>query len=323
LPGVVSDTAGAYVEYVRPLSESVVLQAGARWDETDSQADPALANTNLYYAYKSTREVGNVASEPSGNLRLIVTPAAGLELSVGAGHSVRYPDARELFFALRRMGSDWVGNPALKPARNTGLSLNASYRKGSFYVSGRVFHDRVDDYITVHDQQKVNMVPGVMNSVARSYENVDAQLTGGDLAASWAVGGTLFFSADLGAVIGRKDPRPEVGITTTTLAEMPPTTLRVAGRYDTGKVFVELEGVFADAQDRVDADLGETTTPGYGVANVRVGATWGGLRVVLGLLNALDRQYSEALSYQRDPFRSGVRVSEPGRNFYLNLAFAI
>lgn len=323
LPGVVSDTLGAYVEYLRPLSESVVLQAGARWDETDSQADPDLANTNLYYAYKSTREVGNVASEPSGNLRLIVTPAAGLELSVGAGHSVRYPDARELFFSLRRMGSDWVGNPALKPARNTGLSVNASYRKGSFYLSGRVFHDRVDDYITVHNQQKVNMVPGVMNSVARSYENVDAQLTGGDLAASWAVGGRLFFSADLGAVVGRKDPRPEVGITTTTLAEMPPTTLRVAGRYDTGKLFAELEGVFADAQDRVDADLGETTTPGYGVANLRVGATWRGLRVVLGLLNALDRQYSEALSYQRDPFRSGVRVSEPGRNFTLNLAFAI
>jgi len=53
---------GVFVEYARPLSETVVLQAGARWDRTDSRADPELANTNLYYAYKSTRELDSVAS---------------------------------------------------------------------------------------------------------------------------------------------------------------------------------------------------------------------------------------------------------------------
>jgi iron complex outermembrane receptor protein len=162
-----------------------------------------------------------------------------------------------------------------------------------------------------------------MSQVARSYENVDARLTGGDLAVSWAAADRLFFSADIGAVYGSKDPRPDKGITTSELAEMPPATLRLAGRYDTGTLFVELEGVFADDQDRVDGDLGETPTPGYGVANLRVGATWGGVRLVVGLLNVLDRQYSEALSYQRDPFRSGLRVPEPGRNFSLNLAVTL
>ena len=323
LPGVDSDMVGVFVEYARPLSETVVLQAGARWDRTDSRADPELANTNLYYAYKSTRELDSVASAPSGNVRVLVTPTAGLELSLGVGHAVRYPDARELFFALRRMGSDWVGNPSLEPSRNTGVDLRASYGHDGVHVSGRLFHDQVDDYVTVHDQPRVNPAPGVMSQVARSYENVDARLTGGDLAVSWAAADRLFFSADIGAVFGSKDPRPDKGITTSELAEMPPATLRLAGRYDTGTLFVELEGVFADDQERVDGDLGETPTPGYGVANLRVGATWGGVRLVVGLLNVLDRQYSEALSYQRDPFRSGLRVPEPGRNFSLNLAVTL
>jgi iron complex outermembrane receptor protein len=37
--------------------------------------------------------------------------------------------------------------------------------------------------------------------------------------------------------------------------------------------------------------------------------------------NVLNKLYLDYLSYQRDPFRSTVRVREPGRNFYVNLAY--
>jgi len=39
------------------------------------------------------------------------------------------------------------------------------------------------------------------------------------------------------------------------------------------------------------------------------------------LNNTLDKEYLEFLSYQRDPFRSGTRVYEPGRSFYVNLSY--
>jgi len=37
--------------------------------------------------------------------------------------------------------------------------------------------------------------------------------------------------------------------------------------------------------------------------------------------NIFDRFYYENLSYQRDPYRSGTRVYEPGRNLFVNVSY--
>ncbi len=82
-----------------------------------------------------------------------------------------------------------------------------------------------------------------------------------------------------------------------------------------------MEGIFSAEQTRVDSDLLETPTPSYGVLDVRVGGGRRNLRVTLAIENVLNTLYVDYLSYQRDPFRSGVRVREPGRNVYANLSF--
>ena len=43
----------------------------------------------------------------------------------------------------------------------------------------------------------------------------------------------------------------------------------------------------------------------------------GQLALTVGGQNLFDRTYAPHLSYQRDPFRSGVRVFDPGRTLYL------
>jgi outer membrane receptor protein involved in Fe transport len=43
------------------------------------------------------------------------------------------------------------------------------------------------------------------------------------------------------------------------------------------------------------------------------------LTATVGLLNVLDRTYTEHLGYYRDPFRLGVRVNEPGRSAFVNV----
>ena len=45
------------------------------------------------------------------------------------------------------------------------------------------------------------------------------------------------------------------------------------------------------------------------------------ISVALGATNLFDRFYAPHLSYQRDPFRTGARVYDPGRNIYVNLSF--
>ncbi len=95
----------------------------------------------------------------------------------------------------------------------------------------------------------------------------------------------------------------------------------VSLRYDRAVVFAEAQGVLAARQDRVDTDLQEVPTPGYGVLNLRVGGQKQNFRVTLALDNVFDRLYVEYNSFQRDPYRTGVRVREPGRNLYASVSY--
>lgn len=321
IPDATSDFAGIYAEWKHPLSTTLSLGAGARVDRAATEADPTKANTDLYWAYNSTRSTSRTDVLPSGNVRLIYSTSDGLELAFGVGSNVRAPEPNERYYAHKRSGSDWVGNPELDPSRNTGAELSFSLRRSGFFASANAFANRVNDYVAVHDQPRVNMVPGVMNTKARSYTNVDATLVGGEVTAAWSMTQRLFLSGDVSYVRGSQEVDPSRQVTSTNLAEMPPLRGRAALRYDTGRTWVEAEGVFSAAQDRVDPTLQEQPTPGWGIANAKAGATFGALTLTVGVGNLFDRTYYESLSYQRDPYRSGVKVPEPGRNVFANLGW--
>jgi len=61
-----------------------------------------------------------------------------------------------------------------------------------------------------------------------------------------------------------------------------------------------------------DAGLGDRQLPGR--------ASAGKLLATVGVANLFDHDYVEHLSYQRDPFRTGTLVPEPGRNAYVNVS---
>jgi iron complex outermembrane receptor protein len=321
IPDVVSDTVGLFAEWTRTLRRGLTLSAGARLDHVRSQADEARANTDLSFAYHDTRDTTWSATLPSGKLRLAWKGAGGVELAATLGHAARAPEADERFFALKRMGTDWVGQPDLDPARNTGVDVSASWQRQGLFVSASLFANRVDGYIAVVPAARVNMVPGVMNTSARTWANVDATLRGGELAAVVPLAGRLFLSGDLSYVRGTKDTNPAAGITDADLAEMPPLRVRTALRFDDGRFYAVAEGVFCASQRRVDSALKEEPTGGWGVANVLAGFRQRRLVVTVGVSNLFDRRYVEHLSYQRDPYRSGVRVPEPGRSFFTNASF--
>ena len=92
-------------------------------------------------------------------------------------------------------------------------------------------------------------------------------------------------------------------------------------RLDNGRWFGEIEGVANGSQRHVDAVLGETPTPSSALAHLTGGLRQGRLTIAVGIANLFDTYFVEHLSYQRDPYRSGVRVSEPGRNVFTNLSW--
>jgi iron complex outermembrane receptor protein len=99
---------------------------------------------------------------------------------------------------------------------------------------------------------------------------------------------------------------------------MPPLRGRLGVRYDDGRLFVAVDGLASSPQKRVTTNLNEEPTAGWAIANAAVGVRRGPLALTFGATNLFDRTYAQHLSYQRDPFRSGVRVLDPGRSLYVN-----
>ena len=130
----------------------------------------------------------------------------------------------------------------------------------------------------------------------------------------------LSLSADLSYVRGTMTPPAALGLSARDLAETPPLRARLRARLDDGRMFVELEGVASAAQVHVDRALGEATTPSYAIANVTGGVRRGRFAATVGIANLLDTYFVEHLSFQRDPYRSGLRIAEPGRNLFTNVS---
>jgi iron complex outermembrane receptor protein len=131
----------------------------------------------------------------------------------------------------------------------------------------------------------------------------------------------LFLSGDVSFIRGTQTPAPELGIHSENLAEIPPLRSRLQLRFDNGSYYWSVEGVLSSTQDNVNTDLQEEETPGYATANLRLGMRRDRFLITVGLDNLFDKAYFEHLSYYRDPFRSGVRVLEPGRNFFVNVSY--
>ena len=318
IPNVDTDSFGLYGEYKKNLSDRLRLVAGLRLDATKTKADSSKADTNLYYAYKNTRSTSKTDTYPSGNVQFFYELQKGTELFVGLGHSVRVPDAQERYFALRRPMQDWVGNPELKPSKNTELDLGIKHSTDRTLIKATAFYSYVQDYITVHNQYSPTL-----NRNARSYENVNAQFFGGEVDLRLSLTQEFFLFGGMSYVQARKETKPgsPKNINSSNVAEIPPLKTRLALRYDKGMYFGEVEMILSATQNRVDTDLREQKTSGYGVVNVKVGGNFKGFTINAGIDNVFDKKYFEHLSYRRDPFATGVKVPEPGRTFYVNASY--
>jgi iron complex outermembrane receptor protein len=162
-----------------------------------------------------------------------------------------------------------------------------------------------------------------MNAAARSFENVEAKVYGGELAYSLAIVPSLLLTGGGCYARGIKEARPAFGTLDLDLAEMPPVRVRTALRYGESRFFGEVETILAGAQRRTDSELKESPTPGYSVVNLKAGVHTKKVKFAAGIDNLFNRFYYEHFSYQRDPFRLMTKVPEPGRSVYFNLAYGV
>jgi iron complex outermembrane receptor protein len=121
---------------------------------------------------------------------------------------------------------------------------------------------------------------------------------------------------------GTNDRKPQAGVLSTNLPEMPPLRTWAALRYVYKYAFAELGGTGVARQNLVDQDLKESPTAGYGLMNMKLGLAYRKLNISVAVDNLLNRFYYDHLSYYRDPFSAGIKVPEPGRNFFAQLKYS-
>lgn len=306
IPDADIDDAGIFAEYERPVSARVTLKGGARGDFASAETGTA----NVVAAAGTKKDY----TEVSANAQLTFRPSGRLEFFAGLARGVRLPDQKELFISIPNTGvtpttnKNTFGNPGLDPTINREADLGMKYSAEKFYVNASVFYSDLKDYINLTGFQSAGPVRNI------TFENVDAVILGAEAGGQLSLPADFFVRGSLSYSRGKNTTgdRP--------LSEMPPLKGSASLRYDNGTLMLEAVEQLAARQSRVDSTLQEARTPGWAVTDLKAGFTRGDLSLYAGVNNLFDKFYYTHLSYLRDPFASGLKVPESGRNFYVTAA---
>ena len=309
VPDVDLENVGAFLEYTRSVSENVLLAVGMRFDHVKTEAK--INRSEVYEQYHSSGDRDMTDSYGSGNVQISYEPSDHLEFFGGFGLSVRSPDPVERYFALIKpsVKPNWVGNPGLDPTRNREFDAGVRFSYGLFSGRATVFYSDVEDYITIYQAPAING-----GKDAKSYRNVDAAIYGGEFSFNLAFTKTTSLRGGFSYTRGEDETFDKP------LLEIPPLEGWGALSYQRESFYFEVEGLWADDQDRVDKELNEASTSGWGIMNLRGGLLFNDFEIYAGVQNVFDKQYVEHLSHQRDPFRSGIKVPEIGRSFFIGMS---
>jgi iron complex outermembrane receptor protein len=332
IPDVNTQTVGSFVNYQHAITDRWKLSAGLRFDHAQMKVDSAMASTDLYYWFHNTRRTSNTDNYASGNARLSLALPKSTELFAGLGTTGRIPDAEERYISRGMGAGATVGNPLLPITRNTELDAGWSVNRTRFYLRPAFFYSLLNNFILVNNQPQLNMTStgsgsmGGMGMVAaptaRSYTNVDARIYGGEMTYGVTLTSALSLNGGGSYSRGTVTPPARVNVISGNLPEMPPLRGWSSLRYAHTWAFAELGGVAANRQTLVSRDLGEMPTAGYGLLNIKLGFTHRKLSASFTVDNLLNRFYYEHLSYYRDPFAAGVKIPEPGRNFFAQIRYS-
>ncbi|MBK7771728.1 MAG: TonB-dependent receptor [bacterium] len=227
---------------------------------------------------------------------------SGLAMTAAVELAADAPGIEQQFIVVDKpgMSADWVGNPGLSdPLRAT---LRLVGRRGA--VRAEVFATRVSDYPTLV-RRLVSNVP------CQTYDGVDAMLAGASVRAAWDL-----LDAGLAWNWG------EQIATNAPLAEIQPVL------FDLNLRTPRWQGCRARAtyqhaagQGRVDLTQDEEPTGAWNRLDLGLELERDGVFYALALDNATNASFTQHLSYQRNPFASGLRVMEPGRTARLSAVF--
>ncbi len=199
----------------------------------------------------------------------------------------------------------WVGNPDLRQPIKGAVRARLPLRRGGAVLSLETFASYVKGYV-----EATRTV--VQNIPIHTYRNVDALVGGFRLMGQYRF---LHLEAHYTWAQNLTDHLP--------LSEIPPLHVRAELRprksWGIWSLSPRLAITYEARQDRINPDLQETVTPSWYRLDAGAVLGWKGLRMEITVENLTNELYYRHLSYLRSPFRSGVKVYEPGRRVTVSL----
>lgn len=296
---------GVYLEWQQEHAERWSSRFGVRGDVVRSDAGAVsnavlpppgpmrvaiLADQAAFNA--SDRSMTEVLPAITAALRFEPDEATSIELAAALKSRAPSLVERYLWTPLNASagladGRTYLGNLDLDPETSLQLALDIT-RKGDAWRAGITpFYQSVQDYI-----QGMPIARNDSNGLpVLQYDNIDrAELYGLELTGGWQISEALTLDGNINHVRGRnKDTGGDL--------------YRIAplhGMFDLGfrreSWESHFEWVWASAQNRVSSIQNESSSPGYGILNLRVARIFAdSVRVEVGMENLLDKRYADHL----------------------------
>lgn len=298
IPTATTNNVGVFTKATLPMDQ-LTLRGGVRYDYNHISAQGITG-----------RDFNNF----SGNVVASYDLLEAMDLYLGVGHSVRMPDARELYFKSYNMMMDkltTVGTSSLKEVKNSEVDAGGSLHLGSALLKAKVFYSYLQDYIYFTNS---------------TFVNIDAYIFGGEASAHIDILDNL--ALDMGLAMQRGKKLEAIsGQSDTDLADITPIKANMALEYNVMEdASLKLDMIAADQWRWYDADNGEQAIAGYMVINTKYQQTFAkSYALTLGVDNILNQVYQISNTYTDLTLLSSggdvILFNEPGRYFYANIAY--
>jgi iron complex outermembrane receptor protein len=322
-PSAALSNVGLFSELMWFATDTQKVVAGARLDRAAATDDrPSIGGAMKMGAMPNPTHGGERAQWlPSGFARyeqtLRGTPLAGY---AGIGHTERFPDYWELFSPTSGPPGSINAFAGIEPEKTTQLDIGAHYRTATVDAWISAYAGYVNDFILFSYGSS-------MGSSTTQATNVNAQIMGGEVGATWKPDAHLRLGASAAYAWGRNADTGEP------LPQIPPLDARFSVDYTRGAWSVGALWRVVAAQHRyapkqgnvVGQDFGPSA--GFGVVSLHAQYDFNRhAQLTVGVDNLFDRAYSEHLNLAGNAgfgYPAGTPVMEPGRTVWARLKFRL
>jgi iron complex outermembrane receptor protein len=334
------DRFGFFAEATRALGVWD-FEAGLRYNRIHMDAGDVGGNLALMGANKTQQDRLDALAEAfnasdrnkkdnqwSAILKASRQAGDNTRLNLGLGRKVRSPSYQERYLWLPMEatagladGYTYIGDINLKPETSIELTVGLDWSENRFKLTPEVYYRDVNNYIQGVPSKNMIANQFAMMATGRmplQFANVDAEFYGFDLGYEFEISGTWLLRGNLGYVRGKRKDVDD------NLYRIAPLSSLIELIWHHERYFISAESVAASRQNKVSAYNSEQETPGWGIANMRVGIKLNTtFDINLGVENIFDKAYQDHLGGYNRVAGSDVplreRLYSKGRNYYISL----